>query len=256
MKLNLALIKVQGVVLKSMDLNDNDKIITLYTDKLGKVKAVAHGAKKQSSKLMASTQPFCFGEFLLYKGKSLYTLKESSINESFQELLLDFDKIIYGSYFIELIDGISEDENKNVSLLALLLKTLYILKDTDTNLDLLKLTFNFKAISLSGYMPNVKTCVRCKKDLDCGYFSIIQGGMICSKCFTPERDIYGINKETLTFLRILKNIKLEDLRDINYNKKTLLYVETIMDNYLNYYIGAEFKSQMLIKKLKKSKEMV
>ena len=100
----MSLIKTQGIVLKEMNLAENDKIITILTDKLGKIDTVVHGAKSHKSKFMASTQPFCYGEYIFFSGKSMYTLSESNINESFQAILMDFDKLLYGSYMLELID--------------------------------------------------------------------------------------------------------------------------------------------------------
>lgn len=245
----LSLIKVQGIVLKSINLGENDKIITVYTDILGKIDMVVHGAHKPKSKFMASTQPFCYCEYVIFKGKSLFTLSESSINESFQGILQNLDKLAYGSYFLELVDALNEKDNKNVSILALLLKTLYILIHDEINLKLLRLVFDFKAISLSGYMPQVNYCIKCRvKIQDKGYFNIASGGVSCIDCKSSS-GTYFLNEEAIQFLQKIKLIKLEDLRNIKYDDKNLALLQTIFLNFIQYHTGKDFKSISFINKL-------
>lgn len=246
----MSLIKTQGIVLKHINLGESDKIITILTDKLGKIDVVVHGAKSHKSKFMASTQPFCYGEYVLFKGKSLFTLSQSNINESFQSILMDFDKLINGSYFLELIDNLTEKEVKNVSLLALLLKTLYIMTHDDVDLDMLKLTVEFKAISISGYLPQIKNCLKCQRELEEGYFSVHNGGMVCISCGKTNQYDFKVDNAAIKFFQILKNIKLEDLNKFKYDKKIVEYIKIIMKNYIMYYCDKEFKSLQVINSLK------
>jgi DNA repair protein RecO (recombination protein O) len=245
----LSLIKLQGVVLKSFNLAESDKIITIFTDKLGKVDVAVHGARKAKSKFMSSTQPFCYCEFVVYSGKNLYSLSESNITESFQSLLMDLDKLAYGSYFLEVIDNLTEKENKNVTILALLLKTLYILVHDEIDLRLLRFAFDYKAISISGFMPQINSCIKCREKVeDKAYFSIVEGGIVCAKCASSKNQ-YPLNRDSIQFLHIIRNIKLEDLRNINYDEKTLSLLQGIFLNYIRYHTGRDFKSLGLISQL-------
>lgn len=246
----MSLIKTQGIVLKHINLGESDKIITILTDKLGKVDAVVHGAKSHKSKFMASTQPFCYGEYLLYKGKSLFTLSQSNINESFQTILMDFDKLIYGSYMLELIDNLTEKDVKNIPMLALLLKALYIMTHDDIEIETMILVFQFKAISLSGYLPQIKYCLDCKKELVEGYFDIKNGGIVCSSCGKTNQYVYKVDKYMIKYFQILKNIKLEDLNNFSYDTEKLEYIKIIMKNYIMYHCDKKFKSLEIIDKLK------
>ena len=67
------------MVLKTQDMKEADKLVWLYTEKLGKVSAVAKGAKRSKSKFLSSTLPFCYGEYVLFKGKNLYTISDSEV---------------------------------------------------------------------------------------------------------------------------------------------------------------------------------
>lgn len=246
----MSLIKTQGIVLKHMNLGENDKIITILTDKFGKVDVVVHGAKSHKSKFLSSTQPFCYGEYILYSGKSLFTLSESNILESFQSILMDLSKLTYGSYFFELIDTLTEKEVKNISMLALLLKTLYIMTHDEVKLDILKLVVEFKAISMSGYLPSVKYCIKCKQELHDGYFSIENGGIICKACGKTNYSDYLVDFNEIQYFQIIKNIKLEDIKKFNYDNEKIEYIKDIMQNYILYYCEKKFKSLEMINILK------
>lgn len=245
----LALIKVQGIVLKGINLGESDKIITVYTDALGKIDIVAHGARKPKSKFMASTQPFCYSEYLIFKGKNLYTLSDSMIIDSFQTVLQDLEKLAYGSYFLELTDALNEKDNKNVSILALVLKTMYLLVHDDTDLKLLRFAFDFKAISLSGYMPQINYCIKCRNKIeDICYFNIPEGGAACADCMN-QRSRFMLGKDEIVLMQKIKLIKLEELRNIKYNDNNLAVLQSILLNYIQYHTGREFKSLSLLSKI-------
>jgi DNA repair protein RecO (recombination protein O) len=249
----LSLIKTQGIVLRHNNLGESDKIITIFSDKLGKIDVVVHGAKSHKSKFMAASQPFCYGEYVLYKGKSLYTLSESNIIESFQAILSDFDKLLYGSYILELVNHLAEKDVKNVSLLALLLKTLYIMTHDEVNIEIIMLVFEFKAISISGYLPQVKYCLNCKNELSEGYFNIENGGINCNSCGKTNSKDYKIDEIILKYFQIIKNIKLEDLKKLNLDNEKVEYIKIIMKNYIMYHCDKKFNSLDIIDKLNKNR---
>lgn len=239
--------KVQGVVISSRDLNDSDKIITIFTDKLGKIQLVANGCKKPKSRFMSSTQTFCYGEYVISKGRDLHNLKESNIIESFQKLILNLDDLAYGSYFLELVDNLMEKDMKNVHILSLILKTLYILLHGEVPKPVLRVTFDFKAISLAGFMPEVFRCTNCNNSKGPFVFSTPNGGILCEKC--NKHNEIKLTLEELGFLQTIRNIKLQDLHKLKVKKDVIENVQSIMTFYIKNYIERDFKSLQLLKVL-------
>ncbi|CDF58060.1 DNA repair protein RecO [Thermobrachium celere DSM 8682] len=223
--------------------SDYDKIITIFTDKFGKIDVLCNGARKTKSKVLHLTQQFCFGEYIISKGKDMYILNSGALNNSFQTLLTDYEKLMLGTYFLEFIDKSTEIESKNIYILALLLKTLYILESGVVNLKLLKVVFDFKLISLLGYTPQVIKCVICGNiNINNGLFSNEHGGIICSNCTNKK----NLDNNEIKFFRIIRNIKLEELVKLNYDEKIIRKIEYLLKDYINYYLSIKLNTQDFI----------
>ena len=86
-------IKTSGIIISESNLGDYDKMLTMLTPGLGKISCVAKGARRQRSALLAGTQLFCFGEYMMYKGANTYNINSCDTIEVFYNLRTDLDKL-------------------------------------------------------------------------------------------------------------------------------------------------------------------
>ena len=109
-----------GMVLGSMPISDYDKRITILTKERGKITAFARGSRRPNSQLLAVTNPFSFGEFELFEGKSSYNLVKANIHNYFRTLTSDIESAYMGFYFLEFAEYVCHENNDESELLKLL----------------------------------------------------------------------------------------------------------------------------------------
>ena len=171
-------ISVMGMVLTAMPISDYDKRITILTKERGKITAFAKGARRPGSQLLAATNPFAFGEFELFEGRSSYNLTKASIQNYFRELVTDLDAASLGFYFMEFAEYFCQENNDERQMLKLLYQSLRALTSAAYDKRLVRFIFELKAMAVNGEAPNVFSCVRCGEKENLRWFMTRRGGCI------------------------------------------------------------------------------
>ena len=139
-------VKTSGIVIAENNLGDSDKILTILTPNLGKISCVAKGARRPKSALLAGTQMFCFGEYLVYKGSQTYHINSVEPIEVFYNLRIDLDKLKYAVHINKIVQDVTHENQNCYRILQLLLNTLYTISETDKNLNLVLSIFKLKLL--------------------------------------------------------------------------------------------------------------
>ncbi|MCY6371810.1 DNA repair protein RecO [Clostridium ganghwense] len=247
----LSIFKTRALVLKTQDYKENDKLVWLFSEKLGKVCALARGAKKGKSKFLSSTQSFCFGEYILYRGKSLYTINEVEIIDSFQSILKDIDSITYGSYFCELILIALQDEESNRELFKDFVKTFYLLKSKAVDVEVLARMFEMKLLDVTGYRFNFERCSVCgKKIATSNYISFQYHGGICNECERNNGTI--ISYPAYNILRFLNKTPVENINRIAVSTEFKEEIYKVLNIFISQNYAKKPKSLEIFNCLKGS----
>lgn len=141
---------VTGMVIKSEPIGEYDRRVVILTREIGKISAFARYARKQNSKLMAPTNPFSFGQFKLYAGRSSYSMSEADISNYFEALRQDYIGAYYGMYFMEICDYYARENTDERQLLKLLYQSLRALSSLQFPDKLVRYVFELKAIMING----------------------------------------------------------------------------------------------------------
>ena len=156
-------IKTSGIIISESNLGDYDKMLTMLTPGLGKISCVAKGARRPRSALLAGTQLFCFGEYMMYKGTNTYNINSCDTIEVFYNLRTDLDKLNYAIEITKIVRDVTDENENCYKILQMLLNTLYTLSETDKNIDLVISTFKLKLLCFLGFTPRIMECVNCKE---------------------------------------------------------------------------------------------
>jgi DNA repair protein RecO (recombination protein O) len=185
-------------------------LVWLFTEKLGKISTIAKGAKKNKSKLLSLTLPFCFGDYVVFKGKSMFTINEGELASSFQTLLNDLDSLTYASYLCELIDIALVDEESHRELFKEFIKVFYLMENKAISYDLLCRSFEINLLKASGYLFQLDHCCICRKKINTSdYIDIEYLGGLCQEC--ERATALKITRPAYNSLRYLIKFPVENL---------------------------------------------
>jgi DNA repair protein RecO (recombination protein O) len=202
-------------------------LVWLFTEDFGKITAIAKGARKSKSKYVSSTLPCSYGEFVLFKGKNLYTINEVTIIDSFQQLLRSLDTITYASYFNELIDIALENDEVNKGLFKELVTAFYFIKNDVMDIEVLARAFETKLLKATGYELNFNECVKCRKKITLSNNIDLQSyGPICKDC-EKLNSIY-ISNPTYNTLKFLNNFGMDKIHRITVSEACKLELYKIL----------------------------
>ena len=186
----MALIKTNGLILKYVNLNDNDRIFTIFSPELGKITAMSKGIRSHKHKDFAALQPFCYSELVLDNSKGLNYINSAQIKENFYDLRTSVEKTSLAAYFTDLVSFLADEIMFDNEFFSFVLNSLFLTANTDkrtndaeTELKRLKTIFEIKCVCVSGYMPDVSACKMCGSKKDLMYFDTVYGSAVCSKCF-------------------------------------------------------------------------
>ena len=149
--------EITGMVLKAEPIGEYDRRVVMLTKEKGKISAFAKGSRRQTSKLLAATNPFSFGTFKLYAGRSSYNILDASISNYFEGLREDFEGAYYGMYFLEVMDYYTRENNDEKEMLKLLYQSLRDLMHESLDNRLVRYIFEMKAMVLNGEFPGIPT---------------------------------------------------------------------------------------------------
>ena len=147
------LLSVTGMVIKQEPSGEFDRRVVILTKEKGKISVFAKGARRQNSILSAATNPFAFGHFVLFAGRSAYSLREAFIDNYFEGMRSDIKMAFYGMYFLEIADYYSRENNDDEEMLRLLYQGVRVLENPLHSLKFTRAVFEIKAIQINGELP-------------------------------------------------------------------------------------------------------
>ena len=181
----------EAVVLRTHKLGEADRIITLLSRQHGKVRAVARGVRRTSSKFGARLEPFSHVDLQFATGRSLHVITQAVTLHPYSEPLShDYQRFTSGQVIIETADRLVVEEGEPaVQQYQLLVGALHALtagtSDGPRPGVVVMDAYLLRAIALAGYAPSLSACARCGAAGPHEAFSPAMGGMVCRQCRPP-----------------------------------------------------------------------
>jgi len=235
--------QTEAIVIKKIKLGEADRILTLYTPHLGKIRAVAKGVRRTKSKLSGHLELLTHSLVSLARGRNLDTITGSQTINSFLPIKNDLWLTSCALYAAEITDHFTADENENHPLFQLLLQTMERLCQGGNN-EVVLHYFELHLLDRVGYRPQLQQCVSCHSILEpiTNAFCSSAGGTLCPKCSQSHSSACPLSVNALKVLRFIQSNDYTTASKLKLTPEISHEVEMIVRDYLRYLLEREAKS--------------
>lgn len=244
--------RASAVVLRHSDWGEADRLLTVYTRERGKVRALAKGARKLTSRKAGHLEPFTYVTLQLAKGRDLLIVTQAETVNAYLSLRDDLVKTGYAAYVIELMDRFTyEEEGGNPPLFNLLVDTLgRIEKEAVAWLSIRY--YEMRLLDFMGFRPQLFECANCSREIlpEDQYYSFTAGGVICPRCGQGLPNLKQVSVEALKYLRHFQRSSYRDASRAHPSLEVQKEAETLMQGNLTYILERELNTPGFIKRVR------
>ncbi|MDD5560083.1 DNA repair protein RecO [Candidatus Methylomirabilis sp.] len=235
----------EAIVIGGHNLGEADRIIPFFTRKLGKVRAVARGARRVRSRYGGTLELFTLGQLVFFESpnRTLHKINEFSVIEPFAELKADLGRLSRGAYLVELA-GASIEEGESSEEIFLLLRDALTLLALHDDSRLLR-SFEIRLLRIVGYLLELYHCLVCRSVLESiaePAISPTRGGLVCSRCLSRAPDNLPISLESLGFLRSVLHGRLEQSLASPLSHPHLTSLQEVLRVCIAHFFGKRLRS--------------
>ena len=239
-------LKIEGVILRTVDFGDANRVVTIYTRDFGKIEVNAYGCRRAKNPLSGALQMFNLISAEINRGTKVDTIKEADIIKFYPNLTADVEKIAYASLFFEIVNRMTLPKSPEGGVYDLILKTLPAFDERNARIAALIGICQF--MEFSGFQLNFFHCVHCGAEISTdAAFSLAEGGAVCMNCVDAAGGTFGYPQNLRqAFYKILT---FDWRQHLNFNLKEIISAEEIVLKYIQSIIGKELNAVKFIRQL-------
>jgi DNA repair protein RecO (recombination protein O) len=244
-------IRSEALVLRHSDWGEADRMLVVFTDRLGKLRALAKGARKPRSRKAGHLEPFTLVTIQLAKGRDLFIITQAETKNAYLGLRNDLISMGQAVYVLELLDRFTYEEEENSTLFRLAVRTLdRLLEEPDRSLVLRY--YEMRILDLLGFRPELLYCTSCKEEIQAEdqYFSAEKGGILCPRCGKTIAGARVISLRALKYLRHFQRSNFDQAKVASPGPGVHLELESIMDHYLTYLLERSLNSPAFLRQMR------
>lgn len=228
-------ITVKGIILSEVQYGEADKIVTVFTDKMGVIKAVAKGAKSIKRSELAGLNRFCLGEYILTEGKGMYNVRECAIVTEFFDIRKDVQALYLGCYILECAYMCGCENQPDEELFRLILNTLYAIAKKKNSYMLIKSAYEMKLCQIMGGAPEFTDCPACGEPLSAENgiaFDFSENCFICANCLEYAEDAVRVDAPVYLSVKYILTADLKSFISFKINSDYENKLSALCEKYL------------------------
>ncbi|MEZ4210301.1 MAG: DNA repair protein RecO [Patescibacteria group bacterium] len=241
----MAEIKTTGIVIKKTDLGEADRLLTVLSSDLGKVKVVGKGIRRPKAKLSAWLDMFRYNHLTLAKGKTFYIATGAQTEELLLKEGMDWDRLAVGYYLCELLDKNVEEHQELPGLFELLRESLMDLGQGEVSELLIRASFELKFLELLGVSPELERCVVTEAELNVEqqyFFSMRMGGVVSQEGIHRDDFARQVGVNEIKMMRVLRQYPVTAVAKIKVESEVIEKTALCISDFVAHVLEARTKS--------------
>lgn len=233
----MALVRGEGVVLKTHALGDTSRIVVAYTREHGLLRFVAKGARRTPSRFGFALEPLSRARFTFYfkPDRDLHLLSQAETLDPTGSRIGDLARLAHAQAALELMDRVVWGEEPHPELYDLLVAALDgVTRAPEAALPAVTIAFQLQVASALGYRPRLDACAGCGGALSPRrLFSPPRGGLLCDRCAASEAGTIRVSADALAGLSLLLTRPVGEAGDY-FEVKAAGEILRVVETFLSY----------------------
>jgi DNA repair protein RecO (recombination protein O) len=244
--------RTRALVLRTVDQGESDRRLHLYTERLGRVSALAKGARRSRRRFPGALELFSTLDLVLVESPrtSLLRVDSATLERAFEGLAADVGRYAIACEFVEILDRAGAERESHPELFRFALGVLDVLDSARPD-RLLALLVQAKTFARLGFRPQLGSCAACGEPLaaDGGRagFSVRAGGAVCAACAAPDDD--SVSPELMRALDLGLRTPLRDRAALGLTARGIQRAEELLDRFFRFHVGLELRSSEIVRGL-------
>jgi DNA repair protein RecO (recombination protein O) len=241
------LYKTEGIVLRSMDLGEADRVLTVLTPRLGKLRVIAKGIRKPRSRLGGGLEPFSDVHLVLAVGRTFDVVTQIALEDPHLGLRNDLHSTATAWYLVELADRFCEggaDSHGAFVLLAQGLAALDAAPD-EVSREVVARWFELALLDAMGFRPELARCLECGAEIgpEGNAYSAVAGGLVGPECIHAAHAASRISADALKVMRHLQRSALVDVLRLRLSRGVHREVERLQHASITTVLERELRTR-------------
>ncbi len=241
--------QTEAILLRLVEYSETSLIVTLYTRDLGRVSAIAKGARRPKSSFEGALDllSVCRIVVITKASDALDILTEAKLQRRFRAAERGLTRLYCGYYVAELLRLWTDDGSPNLELYQLSLETIAAI-DSDADALWRLLYFELQGLRLLGHAPATSDCASCGQPVDRQAarigFGYSLGGVVCEVCRPRKRDVVTLRREAVERIEQLQQPAAAIPNGLPANEYREL--RAVLSRYISTSLGAVPRTQSLL----------
>lgn len=240
------LYKTEAIVLRTMDLGEADRVLTVLTPRLGKLRVIAKGVRRPRSRIGGGLQPFSDVQLVLAAGRTFDVVTSASLEDPHLGLRNDLHSTAAAWYVGELADRFCEGAADSHGAFRLLAQALSALDaGPEVEREVVARWFELALLDAMGFRPELARCLECASPIEPegnGYMPV-GGGVVCPQCLHTAHGARSVSPDALKVLRHLQRSPLVAVLRLKLSATVRREVERLLQATVSAVLERELRSR-------------